>query len=199
MVGTSPAPSVSPVGPKSWVSGLLPLAPSISYAFWAKVTVPPPGHQWSGCSVRIELRPRLPHRFHRPLSAMRASCAVRSSDVCSGLFLPGRLGLRAAGFYRVMRASGSAVTPLQGCRTAGPTWPPGFGFGVVLTLKNAVGTGFGPVVTHIQHTGRGGVGGGGGAACREMCKAVFFVNRLAFSIAIGGSSGCHTPRPFCAT
>ena len=114
-------------------------------------------HQWSGCSVRIALQLRLPHSFHCPLSAMRASCAVRSTDVCSGLFLPGRLGLRASRLYRVMRASRSAVTPLPGCRTAGPTGPPSLGFGVVLTMKNAVGTSFGPVVTHIQQTGGGGV------------------------------------------
>ena len=38
---------------------------------------------------------------------------------------------------------------------------PSLGFGVVRTLKNAVGTGFGPVVTHIQHTGGGGGWGKG--------------------------------------
>ena len=152
--------------------------------------VVPQGHQWSGCSVRIELRPRLPHGFHCPLSAMRASCAVRSTDVCSGPFLPGWLGLRASGLYRVMRASWSAVTPLPGCTTAGPTWPPSLDFGVVRTMKNAVGTGFAPVVLQIQLTGGGTWGGGG--ACLVMCK-VYFGNRPAVSIAIGCCSWGHTP------
>ena len=30
------------------------------------------GHQWSGCNVRIRLRLRLPHSFHRLLSSAKA-------------------------------------------------------------------------------------------------------------------------------
>ena len=46
-----------------------------------------------------------------------------AADVCSGLFLPGWLGLRTSGLYWVRRASWSRVTPLPGANQPAPRSP----------------------------------------------------------------------------
>ena len=64
-----------------------------------------------------------PHSLHRPLSALRAFCAFRSTNVCSGLFLPDWLGLRTSGPYGARRASWSGVPPLPGANQLAPLAP----------------------------------------------------------------------------
>jgi len=84
-----------------------------------------------------------PHSLHRPLSALRASCAFRSTNVCSGLFLPDWLGLRTSGPYGARRASWSGVPPLPGANQLAPLAPQ-------LRLR------CGP---YVEKRGRGGGGG----------------------------------------
>ena len=62
-----------------------------------KSSLPVSEHLDVTTACRFPGDPRLPHGFHRPQSSTRASCAVRSIDDCSGLFLHVRLGEASKG------------------------------------------------------------------------------------------------------
>ena len=61
--------------------------------------------------LHLALAAPAPRDFHRLLSTLVASSALRSTDVFWPASLPEWLGLRLLGLYRVRRTSRSEVTP----------------------------------------------------------------------------------------
>ena len=87
--------------------------------------LPPPGLKWSGCSVRIWLRLRLPHSCHRHLSNL----PMFGGASARGLFSSSFLVPVSARCIRFLGSTGLCVHPGQwslpsrGAAVAGPIRP----------------------------------------------------------------------------